>query len=432
MARPRNVTPSYLLHSQTGRGRAVWTDAHGIRHFRMLPGEFNSQESLAAKARLELELATSPGKRLDDPTGATVAEVLAAYLDFAESYYTDTAGNPGKESVTVWYAMKPVEDLYADLPAVRFGPVALKAVRQRMIEADLSRGLINRRVNIVKRIFKWAASEELVPVTVYEALRTLAGLRFGRTSAREAEPIGPVADHVVDATLPFLPHHVRPMVELIRHTGMRPSEVCAMTLNQIERGTLWTYRPRRHKTAHHGKGRMIPLGPRAREVLSKFLAGRALDPDAPIFSPKTSREERFALMRADRKTKVQPSQANRRTTCPKKLPTDRYTPGVISRAIAVACDRAFPAPPPLAQTEEESATEWKARLTAEQQEQLKTWRREHRWHPYQLRHAFATRVRKEHGLEAAQVLLGHSRADVTQVYAERNEALATGVADKIG
>jgi hypothetical protein len=30
------------------------------------------------------------------------------------------------------------------------------------------------------------------------------------------------------------------------------------------------------------------------------------------------------------------------------------------------------------------------------------------------------------------VLLGHSRADVTQVYAERNEALAATVAAKIG
>ena len=35
-------------------------------------------------------------------------------------------------------------------------------------------------------------------------------------------------------------------------------------------------------------------------------------------------------------------------------------------------------------------------------------------------------------LEAAQVLLGHSKADVTQVYAEKNEALAVAIASKIG
>jgi hypothetical protein len=35
-------------------------------------------------------------------------------------------------------------------------------------------------------------------------------------------------------------------------------------------------------------------------------------------------------------------------------------------------------------------------------------------------------------LEAAQVILGHAKADVTQVYAERDSALAVEVARKIG
>jgi site-specific recombinase XerD len=55
-----------------------------------------------------------------------------------------------------------------------------------------------------------------------------------------------------------------------------------------------------------------------------------------------------------------------------------------------------------------------------------------RWHPNQLRHAFATTVRREYGLEAAQVLLGHSKCDTTQVYAERTEALAVTVAGEVG
>jgi site-specific recombinase XerC len=54
------------------------------------------------------------------------------------------------------------------------------------------------------------------------------------------------------------------------------------------------------------------------------------------------------------------------------------------------------------------------------------------WHPNQLRHSFATRVRKGYGLEAARVLLGHSRADGTQAYAERDQQLAATVAAKIG
>lgn len=52
--------------------------------------------------------------------------------------------------------------------------------------------------------------------------------------------------------------------------------------------------------------------------------------------------------------------------------------------------------------------------------------------PHQLRHNAATNVRREFGLEAAQLLLGHAKADVTQLYAEVNELKAIEVAQKIG
>ena len=54
------------------------------------------------------------------------------------------------------------------------------------------------------------------------------------------------------------------------------------------------------------------------------------------------------------------------------------------------------------------------------------------WHPNQLRHSKATEIRRQFGLEAAQVVLGHAKADVTQVYAERDSALAVEVMRRIG
>ena len=54
------------------------------------------------------------------------------------------------------------------------------------------------------------------------------------------------------------------------------------------------------------------------------------------------------------------------------------------------------------------------------------------WHPHQLRHTHATEVRRRFGLEAAQAALGHSKADVTQLYAERDLALAAKVAAELG
>ena len=49
-----------------------------------------------------------------------------------------------------------------------------------------------------------------------------------------------------------------------------------------------------------------------------------------------------------------------------------------------------------------------------------------------LRHTHATEVRRRFGLEAAQVSLGHAQAQVTEVYAERDLALAAKVARQIG
>jgi integrase len=54
------------------------------------------------------------------------------------------------------------------------------------------------------------------------------------------------------------------------------------------------------------------------------------------------------------------------------------------------------------------------------------------WHPNQLRHTAGTEIRQRFGLEAAQVVLGHSKADVTQVYAERDQRLAVEVARQVG
>jgi hypothetical protein len=59
--------------------------------------------------------------------------------------------------------LKLLRQLYAHLPAAEFGPLALKAIRQKLIDAGHSRGYINKLMAIVPRVFKWAVAEELVP-----------------------------------------------------------------------------------------------------------------------------------------------------------------------------------------------------------------------------------------------------------------------------
>jgi len=113
-------------------------------------------------------------------------------------------------------------------------------------------------------------------------------------------------------------------------------------------------------------------------------------------------------MRANRKTKVQPSQVNRRKRRPERKPGDRYVKDAYNRAIPRAVDRA----------NEEREKEGQEKLPY--------------WSPNQLRHSAATEIRRQSGLEAAQTVLGHARADVTQVYAERDLERAREIMRSIG
>ena len=430
----RNRTPSYLPHKQSGRGRAIWYDASGTRQQKLLPGAFDSPESRTAFARLQLELETSPAATVANPAALVMAELLVAYLEHAEQHYRGPDGKPTSTLHEVKIVLRTVRELYAALPVTEFGPLKLKAVRQKWIESQLVRTECNRRVGIVKRVFKWAVAEELVAPAVYQALAAVAGLQRGRTPARESEPVRPIRDEDIDATLPYLNRHVAGLVEFQRHTGCRPGEACRVRRCDIDTGgAVWFYKPATHKTAWKGKSRIIAVGPKAQAIIKQFFTPDISD---YLFSPVRAVAEVRTRRAASRKTPRYPSSlkrdATRRVKNPKRQPAERYKVDSYSHAIERACNQAFPPVGELARREKESVAKWWARLTAEQRAAVKTWRKEHRWHPNQLRHTFATKVRKDHGLEAVQVLLGHAKADVTQVYAERNEGLAASVAAKIG
>ena len=356
------------------------------------------------------------------------------YLDHAERHYRDSDGNPTDETRHVKAVCRYVRELYGETCAAEFGPLALKAVRQKFVEQRWCRKTVNARVERVGRIFKWAVAEELVPPAVYQALAAVAGLQRGRTAAPDAEPIGPVDDAVVDATLPHLNRYVRGLIELQRLTGCRPGEACQIRRCDIDMsGAVWLYKPARHKTAWRGKTRTIAIGPKAQALLRGFFTPNVSD---YLFSPARAVEECRADRAAQRKTPRYPSHMKRneqkRVDNPKRRPTDRYNRLSYLTAVTRGCDRAFPPTGDLAQRPGESAAKWWTRLTTEQRGEVRLWQRERHWHPNQLRHTHGTRVRRQFGLEAAQVVLGHARADVTQVYAEADMTQAARVAAEIG
>jgi hypothetical protein len=288
--RSRFSVPSYRLHKQSGQAIVTLPDGLGGRRDVLL-GPHGSQASRVEYARVIAEWEANGRRPANDPVAdLTVNELIVRFWSHAERHYCHPDGTPTGELREYRFSLRPLRELYGHTPAAAFGPLALKALRQAMVDAGLARGVINQRVGRIRRVFKWASSEELVPHSVYSALTTVAGLARGRSPARETEPVGPVPNAFVDAIRPHVSRHVWGMIQVQRLTGMRPGEACAMRAMDLDTtGDVWLYRPARHKTAWRGKGRVIALGPKAQAVVREFFVPDVTGPVCPRPHPDLRR-----------------------------------------------------------------------------------------------------------------------------------------------
>lgn len=337
--------PSYRLHKPSGKAIVV------IRNRMYYLGKFGSAESKDEYSRIIAEWAAQSGDlvppRPRDRPGEvlTITELASAYWAYVIGYYVKD-GAVTSEAECIRQALKPVRQLYGHVVARNFGPLALKTVRSAMIAQGWARNHVNRQVNRVKRMFSWATSEEILPVTIYQSLKTVEGLRRGRTTAKDKPPIAPVSDAIVDKTIRHLRPTVAAMVRIQRLTGMRPQEVVGMRASEIDTSDpeCWVYIPGRHKTEHHGRDRVIFLGPRAQKVLKPFIGNG----DEFIFSPARSEAERNSQKRSERKTPRWRShmaqQAKKRKEQPKRAPRDRYDVPAYRRAVKHTAMRRFRIP----------------------------------------------------------------------------------------
>lgn len=372
--------PSYRLHKASGQA-VVTIDRHDF-----YLGLYGTPESRAEYERVIAEWLAS-GRRCPTPKsspGPTVAAVLAAYWTHAEGYYVAVAPD-GRERRSpmlsrINRATEPALRLYGGTPAAQFGPLALKTVRQEYVARGFARSEVNQLAGTLRRAFRWAAGEELIPASVYDALATVEGLRSGKCEAHDNPSVEPVpAEHIEPVRRVVLPV-VRNLIDLQLLTAARPGELLALRPGEIDRsGSVWLYRPGTHKTAHRGKTRVIFIGPRGQEILGPYLDR---EPDAWCFSP------REAMLRwlADRGRRAVTSATNR-------YETSSYT-----RAIRRGC---LSAGVPC-------------------------------WRPHRLRHSSATLLKDEFGIEVAMIILGHARLDTTAIYAHENLERAVEVMRKFG
>lgn len=359
MPRDRKI-PAYSRCTDRGHSYACVTlyDRLTGRRSKIRIGEFGTAESRQQYDRVIAEW-TAAGRRLpaeaDYPRaghGPTVGQIADAFLASAAERYS------ASELGCYRAAIRFLSRFHSLTPAARFGPMALRALRSAMMRDEPDRvgwcrKTAARQTARIVAVFRWAASYQLLPYSIWESLRSIDPLRRG--AGREYDPIRPADSAAVKVVRGLVSRTVRDLIDLQLATGARPGELLIMRPGDIERGrSVWVYRPSRHKLFHVGKAREIVIGPRARKLLAPLIA--KLAPDALVFPG--------------------------------------YSVDSYRRAIARACANA--AVP--------------------------------HWHPHQLRHTVLTRLRREHGAEAARIIAGHSDIDTTLIYAERDAGIAQKVA----
>ena len=320
--------------------------------------------------------------RRHDPAGVSVSELCALWADHCREYYRGRDGRPTSMATNAVLAVRLFRDLYGNAAVAELTHADMLQLRDALVRSGVARTTVNRRLWCVKYMMEWALDEAIIPATVKAELTQVKGVKRGRSSAPERQPVRPVDDATISATVEHLMPNTADMVRVHRLTGMRPCELCALRWSLIDTSSEpWVYRvpPEVNKNdwrGELGQPRVVCIGPKARAILLRHKDGG----DVP-FSPVQAMAEYVAARHAARVTPVY----GRRKDAPRvpRVLGERWTTDAYTKTIRAACG--------------------KAKITP--------------WGANRLRHAFGTEVRRAFGLEAARAVLGHTGAGcVTDVY----------------
>lgn len=320
----------------------------------------------------------------NEPRGATVADIVAAWDAHCLEYYRGADGKPTSTALSARIDVRLFRDLYGNAAVAELTHADMLQLRDAYVRSGISRTSVNKRLWRVKYMLAWALDEALITASVKAELTQVKAVKRGRTSAPERAPVRPVDDDTVEATIKKMMPNTADMVRVHRLTGMRPCELCAMRWSLIDRSqTPWVYHvpPEANKNEWRGEvglPRVVCIGPKARAILSRHLGGG----DYP-FSPQQAMAEHIAARAAARVTPFYGGSRRRSAPhVPRKL-GERWSSDAYTKTIAAACRRAKLEP----------------------------------WGANRLRHAFGTAVRRQFGLDAARAVLGHTDGGtITNVY----------------
>jgi len=223
-------TPSYRQRKGYAQALVTLTDSVTKKRRDYWLGEFNSAESRERYHRVIAEW-EALGRRLPEPDfdhpttstesshadGPSIDDLALRFWRWAQANYRP------QEARSFRPVLRLLRQMDGSTPASDFGPNRLRLVREAMVRGDesadpprkpWSRSHINQQVQKVRRVFKWAASHEMIPPSVHQALATVEPLKRGRSAANETVKVTPAPMELVEAARPFMNRQVLAMFDL--------------------------------------------------------------------------------------------------------------------------------------------------------------------------------------------------------------------------
>lgn len=370
--RRKGEPPAYLLHKSSGR---AYVFLGGKEHYLGPYGSPESRRRYREIVKAWEQESERLRERFDAKPGCTILDLVAAHAEYARQHYRTPDGEPTSEQRSFVLSLRPLIKEYAELPADEFRPAHLKQIREAWIDAGHARKTINQSIGRIRRLFSWAAGEELVAAETAGALRMVQDLAQGRTHAPDHDDVEPVPLRDLAAALRHCSPQVEAMIRLQYLCGARPGEMCRMLAEEIDRdgivhakkrkiqlpGGVWVFQPSRFKQRHTGKIVAYVLGAKARAILTPLLG------EGPVFPSPRRRSHPWTV--------------------------SGYQHAIADACLAAGCGH---------------------------------------WSPGQLRHNFLSRLDAAAGIQLASYAVGHASIDTTAIYVERNLKAAAEAVSRLG
>lgn len=250
------------------------------------------------------------------PSSLTLHTLRQLYLKHARIYYRRADGDPTREHVNISAALdRFIAHAGEQLPAARVNRFIVSAWIDQLAAERLTRVYINQCLSKVRRWIRWACDLDYVPFSVTEDLRRVHPLKRNRSEAAESPVIVPPSLDQIKRVLPFLSGVPRDVLQLSRLTAARPGEILGLRNGDIDVDQAVAI-PQQHKTAHHGKVRVIPLRPEALAIICARWT--PMLPDDFLF-PSKSGMRHYYLSAYQKALRTACNRARVRVFCPREV-----------------------------------------------------------------------------------------------------------------